>query len=183
MNVRLGGDATRLVTVRVTGTDTGLLPAPGAVIVMVSEYVPAPRLSALELMAAVSDVPEAPVVPLKGLTVSQFSVAAAVKLRLPPGLVSVRLWGAGSVALDIAKAREDGLGTSGGLVLTTRVTGMVWVGLETPLALIVMLPEYVPAVPGKEDGWMATVRLADPAPAAGVVPATGVTASQPGDEV
>src|SRR5262249_29089408 len=108
------------LTVNVTGTLTGVLVAPVALMVIVPLYAPA--ASPLMLTEAVS-VEGA--VPLAGLTVSHEASSLAVKLRVPPPvLVTLIVWLAGLLPPAVAvKLRLVGL---------TPMVGCVG-GAEVPL--------------------------------------------------
>ena len=94
------------MTVKVTGTLTGVLVAPVALMVIVPLYVPAARPVMSTEAVSVEGA-----VPLVGLTVSHGALSLAVKLSVPaPVLLMLIVWLAGLLPPAVAvKLRLAGL--------------------------------------------------------------------------
>ena len=122
-------------TFRVTGTDAGLLAAPGAVTVTVSLNVPVPVRPGLTL-TAMEDGAVPDVLP----NVSQFCVLLAVQLMLPvPRFATWMLWPGGVKPTAPKNVRLDGVSDNADDD-TVNVTGMAIGELLAPGAESVTTP-------------------------------------------
>ena len=132
----MAGGTGAVVTVKVTGTVTGV--APVALRVMVPVCVPAVSAPVVTLTVTTPlPVPEA------GLTVSQGALSLALHVRVPPPvLLRLSVWVAGLLPPCWAvKERLVGLALMAGgtgAAATVKVTGTVIVG--APVAVIVAVP-------------------------------------------